>query len=89
MSLLLYLAWFAVYPNPLSQLLHMRVTATPYIFSFKQNILPNICNKEKNELKRISNTKFVNSGLSSNDVVYLDHLDASCEIDPYDLWCDI
>ena len=26
------LAWFAVYKTPLSQLLHMRVMATPYIF---------------------------------------------------------
>ena len=66
----------------------MCITATPYIFSFKQNILPNICNKEKDELKHISNTKFVNSGLSSNDVIYLDHLDAFCEIDPYDLFVD-
>ena len=66
----------------------MRVTATPYIFSFNQNILPNICNKEKNELKHIRDTKFVISGLSSNDVIYLDHLDASCEIDPYDLFGD-
>ena len=28
------LAWFPVYPTPLSQLLRMRVMATPYIFYF-------------------------------------------------------
>ena len=35
----IHLAWFAVYPIPISQLLHMHVMATPYIFLFKQKIL--------------------------------------------------
>ena len=44
--------------------------------------------KKKNELKHIGNTKFVNIGHSSNDVILLDHLDASCEIDPSDWLVD-
>ena len=36
------------------------------------------------KLKHIGNTKFVNIGLSSKDVIPLDHLDAPCKIDHSD-----
>ena len=53
-------------------------------FLFNKKILTKHCNKEKNEIRHIGSTKFVNIGHSSNDVMALDHLDASCEIDPSD-----
>ena len=40
------------------------------------------------ELKQPGNTKFVNSSLSSSDVIALDHLDASCEFDHSDWLVD-
>ena len=41
-------AWFAVYSTTLSQLMRMRVMATPYIFLFKQKILTFVTKKKTN-----------------------------------------
>ena len=65
----------------------MRLMATPYIIYFRKNINQTFVTKKK-KLKHIGNTKFENISLSSNDFIAMDHIDASCEIDPSDWLVD-